>query len=779
MSAPRPRVGATTGPGDASAGVVARRYRLGPLLGRGGGGAVHRARDLLHGADVAIKLAAGPPGLLRDEFEVTRAFAHPHVVAVHASGRADDAHDYLVMELLTGSSLEAVVAAGPVDGAYLARLALGCALALDHVHRRGVVHGDIKPANIWVDAGPPGDPRPKLLDFGLATRGDGAPRGTLAYLAPELLERAAPTAASDLYALGVTLAEAALGRNPYAAATRVETLERVHQGVALTLPDALPPRLAELVARLVDREPARRPATAGAVVAALLELPELALDARATAHPLATGPWIDHAGRGQARDAVVAALRPDGPAATVVTGPEGVGRTRLLDELEARAGLAGVPLLRIGGRRADDEPLRDLLHGLAVLWPDVYRAAVAARPALPWWVRRPCAEADTRDAVSGAQAAELVAAVVAAEPLVVAWDDVDAASADDLALLRALLPALARAPRHVVLTQRRPVPRLDDALAALDGRADVTLAPLDEAGVGAFLDLVAGPTARRDELAARLHAATGGTPGDLALALSHHLAEGRLTSHEGRVVASPAFWHLAPPPSAPRARPRTQASPSPSAPPPATSPPSPRSSPSPATATSSPRPARPRRRAREALLAELVAAGVLARPPRRRRSPLHRAPPARRPRGARRRAARRDLAAAAAALEETLPDAVVEAARLHELAGDVAAARASRASPSRAASGPSPRVARPRRRLLPRGARPPAHPRRPRERPRARRRRRARPRRGGRRRPPLRRPRGGQRGAAPRGAPQARLEPRPRGAPRRRRRRALRRPHRL
>ncbi len=197
-------------------------------VGRGGMGEVWAARDPATDRLVAVKLLpplASPKAAARFKREIAAAarLAHPALASVYAAGEAEDGRPYYTMELVEGMTLREALsdrgapALGPRAAVTLvARLARG----LEHAHDRGVIHRDVKPANILIDER--GDPR--LVDFGLAAV-DGWPRltsehhvvGTPSYMAPEVArgEVREPGAAADVWALGVVLYEALAGKLPF------------------------------------------------------------------------------------------------------------------------------------------------------------------------------------------------------------------------------------------------------------------------------------------------------------------------------------------------------------------------------------------------------------------------------------------------------------------------------------------------------------------------------------------------------------------------------------
>jgi len=214
--------------------VVLDRYRLTRRLGSGGMGTVWLAHDEKLERAVAVKRIGveDPEVAKRAEREARAAarLAHPGIVALYESGQDADAV-YLVSELVRGRTLARLIADGLLSDRDALEIGVVLCEALAHAHERGVVHRDVKPANVMV---PDDGSGAKLTDFGIAQLiGDDALTrtgdvvGTLAYMAPEQAEGRAVTAAVDLYALGLVLFEALSGVNPVRGRTPASTIRRV------------------------------------------------------------------------------------------------------------------------------------------------------------------------------------------------------------------------------------------------------------------------------------------------------------------------------------------------------------------------------------------------------------------------------------------------------------------------------------------------------------------------------------------------------------------------
>ena len=259
--------------------VLSDRYNLTERIAGGGMGEVWAATDTVLGRTVAVKLLS--PALSRQsgflerfraEARCSAALHHPNITTVFDYGE-DDGSAYLVMELVAGQPLSQIIAdRAPLSAHATASILIQAAAALEAAHQGGVVHRDVKPANILVTP----DGTAKLTDFGISRLIDTAPLtqtgqvlGTAQYLSPEQALGQSATASSDIYALGVVGHEMLTGRRPFDGDTIVATaLAHLNQPPP-PLPDSVPVGIRNVISAALAKDPANRPATAAAVAHAL------------------------------------------------------------------------------------------------------------------------------------------------------------------------------------------------------------------------------------------------------------------------------------------------------------------------------------------------------------------------------------------------------------------------------------------------------------------------------------------------------------------------------
>ena len=219
--------------------VLAGRYRLVRLVARGGMAEVWEAQDDVLARAVAVKILhrhlsddeAVQERFRREAISAAR-LAHPNVVATYDAG-SDGGTAFIVMELVRGRTLRQVLLAeGPLQPGRAVSIAVQVASALEHAHQNGLIHRDVKPANILLCEDGVGPTRVMVADFGIARAAaqsgsdltqTGAIVGTAKYLSPEQVEGREPDVRSDVYALGVVLYEMLCGRPPFSADTELAT----------------------------------------------------------------------------------------------------------------------------------------------------------------------------------------------------------------------------------------------------------------------------------------------------------------------------------------------------------------------------------------------------------------------------------------------------------------------------------------------------------------------------------------------------------------------------
>ena len=260
--------------------LLANRYRVVALLGRGGMGEVYRAHDLTLGQEVALKFlpeaaARNPAALARfyNEVRIARQVSHANVCRVYDLGEVDG-QPYLSMEYVDGEDLGSLlrrIGRLPADKAV--EIARQLCAGLAAAHAKGVLHRDLKPANVMLN----GRGTVVITDFGLAALADEIPgeeirNGTPAYMAPEQLAGKEVTVQSDIYSLGLVLYEVFTGKRAFDASTLAE-LVRLHSETAPVSPSSLvkelDPAAENAILRCLDPEPSNRPQSALAVAARL------------------------------------------------------------------------------------------------------------------------------------------------------------------------------------------------------------------------------------------------------------------------------------------------------------------------------------------------------------------------------------------------------------------------------------------------------------------------------------------------------------------------------
>jgi eukaryotic-like serine/threonine-protein kinase len=334
--------------------TLAGRYRVISPLGSGGMASVVLAEDERLGRRVAVKRlpTSSPDDALarfRREARLGASLNHPNVVSIYDSTTDEDSL-LIVMEYVEGESLKEMVREAPLSAGEALPILRQIAAALDHAHRAGVVHRDVKPANVLVAE----DGTAKLADLGIATAVDATSItatsdiiGTLAYIAPERLEGAENRPSADIYSLAAMAFEVLSGEKAQKAKTPAELVYSEDPAYLLDAWPTAPPAAADVLCEALSRHPQRRPESAGELIerlgAAISGEPEPTVVAEATV-PL------------RRPDAAVASPQParSQPAAPVATRSRRFPLGPVLAAAVVGLIAAGVAIATLGG--SDDEP---------------------------------------------------------------------------------------------------------------------------------------------------------------------------------------------------------------------------------------------------------------------------------------------------------------------------------------------------------------------------------------------------------------------------------------
>jgi predicted ATPase/tRNA A-37 threonylcarbamoyl transferase component Bud32 len=343
---------------------INNHYQLEKTIGQGGMGTVYRAYDRLTGQYLALKRVTAPQNTfelasrlpadksmniaLANEFRTLASLRHPHIISVLDYGFEADLQPFFTMRLLE-NALPIDQYATQCSPDEKIKLLTQILQALSYLHRRGILHRDLKPSNVLTE-----NHHAYLLDFGLAldaayahTRGDAA--GTLAYLAPEVLQGTMPSIASDLYSFGVMAYEILIGEHPFPSKSNSELIHKVLTEPAQLDSARLDEGLALVIMRLLSKDPADRYATTTETLRALVEasdypLPDESEEIRESF--LVAANFVGREEEVQTLSNALEAVMAGRGQSYLIAGESGVGKSRLMDELRSRALVRGFVALR-------------------------------------------------------------------------------------------------------------------------------------------------------------------------------------------------------------------------------------------------------------------------------------------------------------------------------------------------------------------------------------------------------------------------------------------------
>lgn len=442
------------------------------------------------GKPVALKVALHPGTAedlvrFRHEVRLLSEVRHPNVVEVYEYGVLPGDFPFLTMELLATLDLPTVVRGG--DWPLFYDLAIQAAAGLAHIHRHGIVHLDLKPANLGLVAVDESAYRLEILDFGLAqnVRGplDRRIRGTLAYAAPEILLQDAYDHRADLYSLGMTLFELATGVLPSAG----DDLQAIRFHLDAEVPDPsqfrpdMPAALVGILRRLLERDPQRRFPSAGRLLVELGKAAGREVESAALGEGTVLASTL--IGReeylNRLRDELRSTAHGQG-GVVVVEGGAGLGKSRLLREFRLLGSIDGATMAQ--GRALADrpQPLRALVEALRHLGLDLatFTAGVST------------GDESERYRLFREIVAQLARVALKASPLVVIVEDLHLAGRETQELLAYLAGELRSLPILVVASRRPPIDSGDGEGDLLDTTAEITVLHLPPLGRKATEQLV-------------------------------------------------------------------------------------------------------------------------------------------------------------------------------------------------------------------------------------------------------------------------------------------------
>ncbi len=270
--------------------VIGGKLRLVERIAIGGMGEVHRAQNLATGGEVAVKLLEPTVAddeareRFRHEARVSAVLTHPSVVRVFDLIEEPDGTLALVMELLSGETLEQRLTKGPISAELAVAMMLPILAALDHAHAVGIIHRDVKPGNIFLAVEPDGTVTPKLLDFGVAKTQPGAVKtmdgkvlGTARYMSPEQVRGETLDARSDVWSAAVVAYEAITGHPPFDAQDGPTAISMILEST-IDPHERIPPRLWLVLQRALSKRSYARQESARAFADEMLAATGLAAD---------------------------------------------------------------------------------------------------------------------------------------------------------------------------------------------------------------------------------------------------------------------------------------------------------------------------------------------------------------------------------------------------------------------------------------------------------------------------------------------------------------------
>ncbi len=331
--------------------MIGDRYQIVEEIGSGGIGKVFKATDLFKGSTVAMKMLSNEEAdhaeRLKKEFLLLRKLNHPNIVKVYDFGYDNAGKPYFTMEYIEGKDWK--TSFQPQDWPQFWYLTFRICSTLDFLHSKRIIHGDIKPSNILITDSADGRPTPKFTDFGFAelekVNESAWWKGTLSYLAPEIIRGERYTHQADLYSLGVLIYETLFGRRPFEE-EQLSDLAQSHLEKDVVIPEepSVPANLKKLVLRLLEKDPIDRYFSAREVLSDVEKLSGLEADESKTSLARSLISSGDFVGREKEFSILKEALHQTSTGKgglVLLSGEPGIGKTRLLEEFSTWAKVEG------------------------------------------------------------------------------------------------------------------------------------------------------------------------------------------------------------------------------------------------------------------------------------------------------------------------------------------------------------------------------------------------------------------------------------------------------
>jgi len=334
--------------------MLGKRYQITEEIGSGNVGRVLKAVDLLTRDTVALKvLLRHEPEFaarFKNEFILLKRLHHPNILRVYDFGFSENREPYFSMEYITACPWEEFL--HPLDLNKFYRLLLEILSTLDFLHSGKIIHGDIKPSNILITLSPDDQIAVKFTDFGFAeyekvedpTRW----KGTLPYLAPEIIRGEKYTTQADLYSVGVLIYESLFGRPPFDDADPMKLAKsHLEKDVVIPREPSIPSELENVILKLLEKDPIDRFFSAGEIIDRIQELSGIKPDNAGSVLAKSlfrSGGFIERDKELSVLKNTLTPVANGGNRIILVTGKPGIGKTRLLEEFSIRSQVEGFPV---------------------------------------------------------------------------------------------------------------------------------------------------------------------------------------------------------------------------------------------------------------------------------------------------------------------------------------------------------------------------------------------------------------------------------------------------